>query len=99
MAFEAAVEMTEVFLRELVRALLRDCCIPREAPAQMWGGEGSGWLCDVCGQPIAHGEAEYELLFAGPVDSSLHLHPSCYQAWEIERRRPWQDDCACMGPQ
>jgi len=89
-AFEAVVEVTmrEVLLRELVRALLRDCYLPREAPAQMWGGEGSGWRCDVCGHPIAHGEAEYELLFTRPGDSGLHLHRPCYEMWEIERQRP-----------
>ena len=88
MAIEAAVEvpMARVLLRELVRALLRDCCLPRETPAQLWGGEGNGWRCDVCGHPIVRGEAEYELLFDRTADASLHLHRPCYEMWEIERK-------------
>jgi hypothetical protein len=88
MALVAAAEAAtgKLLLRELVRALLRDRCLPREAPIQLWGGEGQGWHCDVCGHPIARGEAEYELLFAGAGESSLHLHRSCYEMWEIERR-------------
>lgn len=89
MAIEAVVEVTtkDVVLRELVRALLRDGCLPRETPAQTWGSEGSGWRCDVCGYPIGVGETEYELLFARLVDASLHLHRPCYELWELERQR------------
>jgi hypothetical protein len=79
------LETQDTMLREQVRALLRDCCLPREPPAQMWGGSGSGEPCDVCGHPIH--DAEYELIFVRPVDSTVRLHRPCYEAWEGERHQ------------
>jgi len=54
----------------------------REAPA----GTGSGSRCDVCGHVIAAAQTEYELLFTRAIDSCLHLHRTCYEMWEAERR-------------
>ncbi len=84
MAIEAAIG--DEVLRDLMRALLRDSSLPREAPAQLWAGAGSGLRCDVCGHVIAAAQTEYELLFTRAIDPCLHLHRTCYEMWEAERR-------------
>jgi hypothetical protein len=79
----------EVALRRQARAALNAATIPRESPTGLWGGNGSGESCPVCGQCVDASEMELEMEFA--VASTIgvrefHLHLPCFAAWEIERK-------------
>jgi hypothetical protein len=77
----------EESLRRLAREAIAAERIPAERPKGMWGGDGTGVLCDVCGLPIPHGEIEFELEFsqeAGRARNCCHLHSRCFAAWEFE---------------
>jgi len=76
-------------LRRRARAALNAAMIPRERPTGLWGGNGSGESCPVCGHRVDEAEMELEAEFA--VDSTsgvreFHLHLPCFAAWEIERK-------------
>ncbi len=84
------VEEEERRLRLRARAALRANALPNRSPARLWGGQGSGALCPVCGEPVTAADAELELEFAadaaGPEAREFHLHVRCFAAWETERR-------------
>lgn len=80
----------ELALRELARKALRTDALPNRSPLRLWGGQGSGAVCPLCGKPIAAADAELELEFAaeeaGLDAREFHLHVRCFAAWETERR-------------
>jgi hypothetical protein len=79
----------EVALRRQARAALNAATIPRESPTGLWGGNGSGESCPVCGQRIDASEMELEVEFAvasTPGVREFHLHLPCFTAWELERK-------------
>ena len=76
-------------LRRQARAALNSATIPRDGPTGVWGGNGSGESCPVCGHRIDAAEMELEIEFAVVSTSGVrefHLHLPCFAAWEIERR-------------
>jgi hypothetical protein len=78
-------------LRRKARAALDQGLIPRDRPRGLWGGNGSGQPCPVCGSPVDAAEMELEVEFEfGEVGArgvrEFHLHLPCFAAWEIERR-------------
>jgi hypothetical protein len=79
----------EVALRRQARAALNAATIPHESPTGVWGGNGSGESCPVCGQCVDASERELEMEFAVASTSGareFHLHLPCFAAWEIERK-------------
>ena len=78
-------------LRRKARAALDQGLIPRDRPRGLWGGNGAGVPCPVCGIPVDAAEMELEVEFEiAEVNSrgvrEFHLHLPCFAAWEIERR-------------
>ena len=76
-------------LRRKARAALNAAIIPREGPSGVWGGNGSGESCPVCGHRVDASEMELEMEFAVESTSGVrefHLHLPCFAAWEIERK-------------
>jgi hypothetical protein len=78
-------------LRRRARAALDLGLMPRDRPKGLWGGNGSGESCPVCGQCIDAAEMELEVEFEFPEVNAqgvreFHLHLPCFAAWEIERR-------------
>jgi hypothetical protein len=78
-------------LRRLARAALNQGLIPRDRPRGLWGGNGSGETCPVCGIAVDAAEMELEVEFGiAEVNAQgvreFHLHLPCFAAWEIERR-------------
>jgi hypothetical protein len=78
-------------LRRRARTALNAGVIPRDRPKGLWGGNGSGDACPVCGHCIDAAEMELEVEFEIAEVSSqgvreFHLHLPCFAAWEIERR-------------
>jgi DNA repair exonuclease SbcCD ATPase subunit len=75
-------------LRPKARAALKLGLIPRDSPKGVWGGNGSGETCPVCGRPVDAAEKELEIEFADDLQAvrEFHLHFPCFAAWEIERK-------------
>jgi len=79
-------------LRRRARAALNQGLIPRDRPRGLWGGNGSGEPCPVCGHAVDAAEMELEVEFViAEVGAQgvreFHLHLPCFAAWEIERQR------------
>jgi hypothetical protein len=78
-------------LQNRAREALNSGQIPRERPSGLWGGNGSGETCPVCGHLIDATEMELEVEFESAEVGILgakefHLHLPCFAAWEIERK-------------
>ena len=77
-------------LRRRAHAALQTGLLPRERPRGIWGGNGSGERCAVCGQAIEPSEMELEIeLAAGEVSvhgvREFHLHLRCFAAWQFAK--------------
>ena len=77
-------------LRRKARAALEAGIIPRDRPKGLWGGNGLGQQCPICGLSVDVTEMELEVEFAiAEVGMcgvrEFHLHLPCFAAWEIER--------------
>jgi hypothetical protein len=77
-------------LRRRVRAALTAGVLPRDRPRGLWGGNGSGQPCPVCGELVDAAEMELEVEFEFTEVSAqgvreFHFHLPCFAAWEIER--------------
>lgn len=72
-------------LRRLARERIDQRELPGEEPAQVWGGQGSGRLCALCGIPIRSDELEYEFeqRLAGRVQT-FRFHVTCETLWQLE---------------
>jgi hypothetical protein len=83
--------LDEQELRRRARAALKEGLIPRDRPTGLWGGNGSGELCPVCGHAVERVEMELEVEF-GIAEVGVrgvrefHLHLPCFAAWEVERK-------------
>ena len=80
-------------LRRRARAALNAGLMPRDQPLGLWGGNGAGDACPVCGQVVEVAEMELEVEFRFAEVSAhgvreFHLHLPCFAAWEIERKIP-----------
>jgi len=78
-------------LRLRARAALNAGVLPRDRPLGLWGGNGAGKACAVCGNVVDAAEMELEVEFRFAevrVDGvrEFHLHLQCFAAWEIERK-------------
>jgi hypothetical protein len=74
----------EAQLRAHIRALIESKELPCEVPARMWGGNGSGEICSVCGKPIGPEELEFEYAIE---TRTLRFHRLCHGLWQIECER------------
>ena len=78
-------------LRRRAREALSSAIIPRASPKGLWGGNGMGEPCSVCGHPVDATQMELEVEFEFAEVNALgakefHLHLPCFAAWEIERK-------------
>ena len=80
---------SEPELHRLARARIEDGRLPCAPPANLWGGQGTGGRCEVCGERIGPHEIEYEVQFATVRPLTCLLHFRCHAAWvaESDRRR------------
>ena len=76
----------EQALRARARQRIGQGLLPREKPTRMWGGRGTGAVCNLCDRPIDSSEPEMELEYepSGGV-SSVRLHLHCQSIWDAER--------------
>jgi len=79
----------EAELRAIARQRIGSGHLPCLASPRMWGGKGSGKVCDLCDKEIRSGEAEIEL--EGRTDEgevhSLRFHVVCQSVWQLECAR------------
>ena len=74
-------------LRAQARKLMRAVKLPNRLPDRMWGGQGVGTPCALCGAPVKQDEAELEIQWGEGASISNHrLHALCFAALELEIR-------------
>lgn len=78
-----ASDIGQTNLADAIQGKLAAGLLPRDRPAKMWVGFGSGKACDACEQPITTREREYE--FDPPGLGTIRLHAECLAMWHIER--------------
>lgn len=66
---------------EKIRQKMRDGLLPRDRPARVWAGYGTGDLCAGCDRPIEPEDVEYEF-GDGEV---IRMHLGCAAVWEAQR--------------
>jgi hypothetical protein len=70
-------------LRQLAREEIQGGRLPQSLSLTMWGGQGSGLPCVVCGEAIPRDQVEYEV--ADPRGGeSLLFHLLCHTVWQLE---------------
>jgi hypothetical protein len=78
-------------LRGRARELIESNTLPLFQPTRIWGGNGLGTPCAVCGDAVPSNTTGYELEFGEDRDSSgfaqYHVHLACFAAWEAESQR------------
>ena len=75
---------SEPELHRMARARIEDGRLPCNPPTHIWGGQGTGVPCEVCGERIAPGEIEYEVQLIADRPPTCHLHLHCYEVWLAE---------------
>jgi len=77
-------------IRERSREAILSGKLPVGTSYRSWGGPSHGTICAVCDRKILPRELEYEIEFEknnGHVAPPMfHLHITCFQAWEYQRR-------------
>ena len=83
--------LDETRLREKAREAIQNGKLPARSPDAIMGGPGCGEACALCGEtlPRKYMELEPEFREEGEVPKlhKYHLHPPCFAAWELERRK------------
>ena len=64
-----------------IREKLWQRILPADEPVRLWGGPGSGLLCDGCDAVIASSETEHEVEM--PDGHSLRFHVACAGLWRV----------------
>jgi hypothetical protein len=76
-------------LVDLAQQRLREGTLPVQADTTALGGRSNGSACELCGEPVAPGAAEIELVWSGDDGRrSAILHPACHAAWLVVSRTP-----------
>ena len=82
--------LDEDILRRMARDAIAAGRLPGLTPNRMWGGNGTGARCAVCGHAVTPDEVGFDLEFAGG-NGNGHgsraehvVHVACFAAWELE---------------
>jgi hypothetical protein len=71
--------VSDLTIRQRIRAMLKSGEIPREDGSRTWAGYGEGAPCAACLTPVSPTELEYEVdLLSG---ETLNLHLRCHALW------------------
>jgi len=75
--------LSEADLRAHIRWQLQTGALPfREEPQKLYGGRGTGQVCDCCSCEIATEDVLYEVEVPDHLPLAMHLH--CFDTWAIE---------------
>ncbi|HYM29158.1 MAG TPA: hypothetical protein VET66_13485 [Steroidobacteraceae bacterium] len=84
-AYTIALAMPQSAHEQELRALARERIAKGELPgapaSRMWGGDGTGRLCSLCGEPVQPDQIEFEVESHG---HSLIFHRVCQSVWQLE---------------
>jgi hypothetical protein len=78
----------EAELRPIARERIAKRQLPANAASRMWGGHGTGKLCDLCDKPIRADDVELEV--DSEIDGAvrtLRFHMVCQSVWQLECAR------------
>jgi hypothetical protein len=78
----------EAELRPIARDRIATGQLPRETPARLWAGRGTGQLCALCDKPIQRNEVEYDV--ERHIDEGVQMFPfhvDCESVWQLECAR------------
>jgi hypothetical protein len=75
----------EPSIAALIEAKVAAGLLPRDRPARVWVGPGSGKACEGCAQPIRQDQREYE--FDPPGWPTIRMHQDCLSVWHVARMR------------
>ena len=68
-----------------MRAALERHGLPEARFVRLWGGMGSNYCCEACGQIIGPDDAEFESEFRHGAESiTLRLHRRCWENWHLD---------------
>ena len=77
----------EEALQARARQRIEQAQLPREKPARMWGGRGTGLACNLCDAPILESEPEMELEYeVGARQPTVRFHLRCQTLWDVARQ-------------
>jgi hypothetical protein len=65
----------------LARERITQRRLPRNVPASVWAGSGTGATCSLCDQTIQRDQVEYEL--TGDRGMTFHFHMRCHAIWQL----------------
>ncbi len=72
-------------LRLIARQRIASGELPaRPGPSRVFGGYGTGRLCDLCRKPISADEIEYEFEHGADPAMTIRFHFVCQSAWQLE---------------
>ena len=77
--------MQEHHLQLLIRHKLETGVLPMNSIPRVWGGPGSGEICDACEVPITKDQWVIEGISLAGGRKPLQLHAECFHLWERER--------------
>jgi hypothetical protein len=75
-----ALTENEQALFALARERITQGCRPRNLPASVWAGRGTGATCSLCERTIQPDQVEYELTHDGV---TFHFHMRCHAIWQL----------------
>jgi hypothetical protein len=74
-------------LRPIARERIAKGQLPRQEPARMLGGPGSGRPCSLCDKPIEPYQIEYEIEQQEETVRTFRFHTVCQSIWQLECAR------------
>jgi hypothetical protein len=78
----------EAVRRQQAREAIAAGRVPTSRGDRIWGGDGTGVPCVICGELIGTGQAELEVEFGpGSRRTKYPMHERCFAAWELERTK------------
>jgi hypothetical protein len=68
-------------LRRRARELVEAGTLPTIEPKAIFGGNGEGRTCSLCGHTVERTDLEFEFELGG---STYRFHLVCHAAWQVE---------------
>jgi hypothetical protein len=75
--------MLQVDLRTIIRLKVATGILPKDAPAKIWAGYGTGRTCNACDLSNTKKDIEYEADMAN--GRTFSFHQLCITLWHQER--------------
>ena len=78
-------QLRDAALRLRICQLIDDGRLPVMMAERIYGGYGSGGVCDACNQPITSTQVQYDVEDeCDPTHHRLSFHMGCHVVWQLE---------------